>query len=273
LVIVKPAPPQSEIMLSPDWIRQRVVELTVCAVFLTRMPLPTPAVIGKGDVSSGLWAAPVVGAAVGVFGAAVYGLMHLLHVPDVLAATLAVAATVAATGALHEDGLADVADGFGGGATRERKLAIMRDSRIGTYGVCALVLSFMLRVGALASLDAPAVVALALIAAHAAARAPMPAFMRLIPPARADGMSAEAGEPPRASAIAASLLGVAILIVCLGLSIGLIAAVLVTCGFAVMAWLCRRQIGGQTGDVLGALEQLGEVVVLLVAATAAQGLH
>lgn len=260
-------------MRLPDWIRQRAAEFTVCAIFLTRMPLPAPAVIAKGDVSRALWVAPVVGSAVGAFGALVYWVMHILHVPDVLAATLAVAATVAATGALHEDGLADVADGFGGGATRERKLAIMRDSRIGTYGVCALVLSFMLRVGALASLDAPAVVALALIAAHAAARAPMPAFMRLVPPARADGLSAEAGEPPRASAIAACLLGVAILIVCLGLSIGPIAAVLVACGFAVMAWLCRRQIGGQTGDVLGALEQLGEVVVLLVAAAAAQGLH
>jgi adenosylcobinamide-GDP ribazoletransferase len=272
-MIVKATPPQSEIMHFPDWIRQRAAELSICAIFLTRMPLRAPAVIGKGDVSRALWAAPVVGAAVGVFGAAVYWLMHSLHVPDFLAATLAVAATVAATGALHEDGLADVADGFGGGATRERKLAIMRDSRIGTYGVCALMLSFMLRVGALASLGAPVAVALALIAAHAAARAPMPAFMRLVPRARADGTSAEAGEPPRASAIAAGLLGAAALIVCFGLSIGLIAAVLVACGFAVMAWLCRRQIGGQTGDVLGALEQLGEVVVLLVAAAAAPGLH
>jgi adenosylcobinamide-GDP ribazoletransferase len=272
-MIVKPAPRQSEIMLFPDWIRQRAAELTICAIFLTRMPLPAPKVIGKGDVSRALWAAPVVGGAVGVFGAAVYWLMHILHVPDFLAATLAVAATVAATGALHEDGLADVADGFGGGVTRERKLAIMRDSRIGTYGVCALVLSFMLRVGALANLGAPVVVGMALIAAHAAARAPMPDFMRLVPPARTDGLSAGAGEPPRASAVAACLLGVAILIVCLGASIGLIAALVVACGFAVMALLCRRQIGGQTGDVLGALEQLGEVVVLLVAAAAAQGLH
>jgi adenosylcobinamide-GDP ribazoletransferase len=273
LMIVKAAPQQSEIMRFSDWIRQRAAELTICAIFLTRMPLPAPAVIAKGDVSRALWAAPVVGGVVGAFGATVYGLMHILHVPDFLAATLAAAATVVATGALHEDGLADVADGFGGGATCERKLAIMRDSRIGTYGVCALVLSFMLRVGALASLGAPAAVALALIAAHAAARAPMPAFMRLVPPARTDGLSAGAGEPPRASAIAAWLLGIAVLIACLGPSIGLIAALLLACGFAVMAWLCRRQIGGQTGDVLGALEQLGEVVVLLVAAAAAQGLH
>ena len=126
----------------------------------------------------------------------------------------------------------------------------------------------MLRVGALASLGGPVVVAMALIAAHAAARAPMPAFMCLVPPARPDGLSAQAGRPPPASAIAASLLGIAVLLACLGLAAGLVAALLVACGFAAMAWLCGRQIGGQTGDVLGALEQLGEVTVLLVAAAA-----
>jgi adenosylcobinamide-GDP ribazoletransferase len=260
-------------MVFPDWFRQRTAELSICAIFLTRMPLPAPTAIVKGDVSRALWAAPVVGSAVGAVGAAVYWLMHILHVPDFPAAALAVAATVAATGALHEDGLADVADGFGGGATRERKLEIMRDSRIGTYGVCVLALSFMLRVGALASLGAPALAATALIAAHAAARAPMPVFMRLVPPARADGMSAEAGEPPRASAIAAGVLGIVALLVCLGPAFGLVAVLLVACGFAVVAWLCRRQIGGQTGDVLGTLEQLGEVIVLLVAAAAVQGFH
>lgn len=260
-------------MLILNWIHQRTAELSVCVIFLTRMPLRAPKTIVRGEVSRALWAAPVVGSAIGAFGAAVYWLTHILHVPDFSAATLAIAATVAATGALHEDGLADVADGFGGGATRERKLEIMRDSRIGTYGVCALVLSFMLRVGALASLGAPALVAIALIAAHAAARAPIPAFMRLIPPARTDGMSADAGEPPRVSAIAAGVLGIAVLMVCLGPVAGLAAALLLACGFTVVAWTCRRQIGGQTGDVLGALEQLGEMVVLLVAAAAAQGFH
>jgi adenosylcobinamide-GDP ribazoletransferase len=269
LVIVKSISSKSQIMVFPEWVRQRTAELNICAIFLTRMPLPMPATIVQGEMSRALWAAPLVGSVVGAVGAAVYWLMHILHVPDLPAAALAVVATVAVTGALHEDGLADVADGFGGGATRERKLEIMRDSRIGAYGVCALVLSFMLRVGTLASLGSPTLLALALIAAHAAARAPMPAFMRLVPPARADGMSAQAGEPPRASAVAAGVLGIAVLMACLGLAAGLVAALLVACGFAAMAWICRRQIGGQTGDVLGALEQLGEVVVLLAAA--AQG--
>ena len=102
-----------------------------------------------------------------------------------------VAATVLVTGCLHEDGLADTADGFGGGGSKERKLEIMRDSRSGAYGVAALVLSILLRVGAIASLVDPALVAAALIAAHAGARAAMPVFMAAVPRARHDGLSAK----------------------------------------------------------------------------------
>src|SRR6266702_2409891 len=207
LVIVKSISSKSQIMVFPDWVRQRTTELEVCVIFLTRMPLPMPMTIVKGDVSRALWAAPVVGSAVGAVGAAVYWLMHLLHVPDFPAAALAVVATVAATGALHEDGLADVADGFGGGATRERKLEIMRDSRIGTYGVCALILSFLLRVFAIAELGDNATVLPALIAAHAGGRACIPVFMQIVPPARADGLSADAGVPSSAVSLAAALTG------------------------------------------------------------------
>ena len=96
----------------------------------------------------------------------VYAVAHKIGSPPWVAAALAVAATLAVTGCLHEDGLADTADGFGGGDTRERKLDIMRDSRIGTYGVCALTLSILLRVSAIASLGNPIVVLWALIAAH-----------------------------------------------------------------------------------------------------------
>ncbi|MBN8881520.1 MAG: adenosylcobinamide-GDP ribazoletransferase, partial [Salana multivorans] len=102
---------------------------------------------------------------------------------------LALAAGMAATGCLHEDGLSDVADGFGGGKTREHKLEIMRDSRIGTYGTAALGLSLLLRWSALAGLAGPVEVLAALIAAHCASRALLGAFMHLLPRARADGGS------------------------------------------------------------------------------------
>jgi adenosylcobinamide-GDP ribazoletransferase len=173
--------------------------------------------------------------------------------------------TLLATGCLHEDGVADAADGFGGGETRERKLDIMRDSRIGTYGVCALIVALILRVGVLASFFSSGSAAWALIASHAGARAAMMAFMFLVPPARRDGLSSDAGQPPIESAGVAAALGFVISAICLGLAHAVIAAILLAIVIAVMAWLSRRQIGGQTGDVLGAVEQIAEITILLVA--------
>jgi adenosylcobinamide-GDP ribazoletransferase len=248
------------------WVQRRVHELSVALTFLTRLPVNHAAPVDKGELSSALWCAPLVGVVVGCAGAIVYWLAQAMNVPPLAAAALAVAATVLVTGALHEDGLADVADGFGGGGTRERKLEIMRDSRIGTYGVCVLILSFVLRIAALASFGDAGLVAAALVAAHAAARAPIAAFMALVPPARIDGLSADAGRAPQSSAAVAVLLGFLALVIGLGFGSGVIAAILLCAGFGLMAWLCNRQIGGQTGDVLGALEQIGEIAVVVVAA-------
>lgn len=232
--------------------------------FCTRLPLagaPPGASLARAA-----WTFPLVGALVGALGAVLYWLADGAGLDPFVSATLAVAATVAVTGCLHEDGLADTADGFGGGSTKEHKLEIMRDSRSGAYGVSALVLSMLLRVGAVASLVEPALAAVALIAAHAGARAVMPMFMLILPQARQDGLSASAGTPPVSSAVIAVLLGLLALALCLGPGIGLVAALLVAAGFGVMAWLSLRQIGGQTGDVLGAVEQLSEILILLVAA-------
>ena len=205
---------------------------------------------------------------IGAIGGACYALAYAMHIPPFAAASVAIAATMAVTGCLHEDGLADVADGFGGGSTRERKLAIMRDSRIGTYGVCAVVLSLVMRIGALASLGSPEAVTMALVCAGAAGRAALPAFMMMVPPARTDGMSAYAGVPPPISAVTAMLLGAAVLFGVFGVVLGLAALAALAVGFVLLAWLCKRQINGQTGDVLGTLEQIGEVTVLLAAAAA-----
>jgi hypothetical protein len=119
--------------------------------------------------------------------------------PPLLAALIAVAATVAVTGALHEDGLADTVDGFGGGGDRERKLQIMRDSRIGTYGVVALVLALGARVVALASFEDDADAIAALVLCQAASRALIVAVMRRAPLARSDGLAASAGRPTQAT--------------------------------------------------------------------------
>src|SRR5262249_47763659 len=128
-----------------------VADLKGAVSFSTRLPLRPDAPMTGSDVARAVWALPVAGALVGLVGAVVYVIAYRLGAPPLAAAALTLAATVVATGGLHEDGLADVADGFGGGNTRERKLEIMDDSRIGTYGTCALVLSLLVRAGAIAA--------------------------------------------------------------------------------------------------------------------------
>jgi adenosylcobinamide-GDP ribazoletransferase len=189
-----------------------------------------------------------------------------MGLPSDPAAALALAATVLVSGALHEDGLADTADGLGGGESREQKLEIMRDSRIGTYGACALILSMIARWSALATIAEPAEVAMALLVTHAAARAALPAFMWLIPPARPDGLSAGAGQPPSQSAIIAVGLGILCLVIGFGPGKAIMGLILLSIGALIWGFIATRQIGGQTGDILGALEQAGEIVVLLMAA-------
>jgi adenosylcobinamide-GDP ribazoletransferase len=169
---------------------------------------------------------------------------------------------------LHEDGLADTVDGLCGGGDRETKLAIMRDSRLGAFGGLALMLSVALRAAALAQLGEALHAALALIAAHAASRALLPMAMRLSAPARAEGLAAAAGRPGSAAAIAAVVIGAAIALAALGPTRGAFALGLAAVAVAAAAMLARRQIGGHTGDILGACQQVAEIVILLVAARA-----
>jgi adenosylcobinamide-GDP ribazoletransferase len=256
-------------MTPRERLRDFATDLKIGILFSTRLPLVHAAPVGGAEIARASWALPVAGALVGLCGALVYWLAHKLGLPPLVAAALALAATVAITGCLHEDGLADTADGFGGGDTRERKLEFMRDSRIGSYGACALMLSLILRIGALAAIADPALAAAALIAAHTAARATMPLFMVLVPAARDDGLSADAGRPSLARATVAAVLGLIALGFGLSLSGAFIAVLLLILASAALAWLCMRQIGGQSGDVLGALEQSGEILILLTAAATA----
>jgi adenosylcobinamide-GDP ribazoletransferase len=240
-------------------------DLAVAIAFYTRLPVRPAAPVDGAAVARASWCAPLVGALIGALAGLAYWAAWRLNLPPFVCAALAVAAGMLLTGALHEDGLADTADGFGG-TTRERALDIMRDGRIGAFGTCALVICLTLRIGALADLPRAALVAWALVGAHAAGRAALPAFMRLVPPARADGLSATAGAPSRERAAVAAATGFVLLWIALGLRNALIALLLVRVAAVVMAWLARRKIGGQTGDVLGAVEQVSETLVLLVTA-------
>jgi adenosylcobinamide-GDP ribazoletransferase len=249
-----------------DWVGRLTRDLSVALAFYTRLPLPYDRAFTGEDLARASWAAPIAGAVVGAVGALAYGLAHAAGLGALPASGLALAATLAFTGALHEDGLADSADAFGATASPEERLVIMRDSRIGTFGACALILSIALRWAALASVTSPTRAAAVLIAAHAGARAVPPLLMLLIPPARPDGLSAAAGLPPADSVAAAAVLGLTALILALGLANALIAAALLALCLFAMRRLALNKIGGQSGDVLGALEQVCEVVVLLVAA-------
>jgi len=252
--------------------------LTACA-FLTRLPIAGFAQAeaasktgsAAGNLARATRAFPLVGLVVGAIGWAVCSIALSLGLPTMATALLALLATVLATGALHEDGLADTADGLGGGRDTAAKLAIMRDSRSGAFGVLALLFSVGLRAAALASLAEAASLSTvgcgaALIAAHAVSRASMPLLMRFLEPARSDGLGAGAGRPDDGAALWCLIIAIIVAILALGLGRGL-AALLVTAALvALLGALARRQIGGYTGDVLGAAQQIGEIAMLLTAA-------
>jgi adenosylcobinamide-GDP ribazoletransferase len=240
-------------------------DTAVALRFFTRLPVGKPGLNATLDIDRIAWAAPVAGVVVGLIGGLVLALATLLGLPPLLRAGLATAALVVAAGALHEDGLADVADGFGGGGTRARKLEIMRDSRIGAYGAIAIALALILRIGALAAaLDGGfwrAGSSLVLVAALSRAAALTP--LALLPPARADGAGAAAGRLD-SNALAAAwgsalVVAVALGLVALGLADALLAALMSGAGALFMVALARRAIGGHTGDVAGAAQQCSEI--------------
>jgi adenosylcobinamide-GDP ribazoletransferase len=235
--------------------------------FYSRLPIGAgaQAPLDFARMSSAL---PIAGAVIGATGAAALLLARLCHLPSLVCALVSVAALVLATGALHEDGLADVADGFGGGATRESKLAIMRDSRVGAYGVLALCFSVLFRVAALASIveRSAMLAAFTLVFAGAVSRVAGLAPMLRLPPARVEGLGATIAPPSRAKWIrawfAAAIFGVAPWLAGAGLSQIAVAIVAAFAAAALIASLAKREIGGYTGDVLGAAQQLAEIAIL-----------
>lgn len=248
----------------PD--RPLVADVLLCLGFFTRLPLPGHP--QHRSFTNALWAAPLAGLVVGSVAGLAGALALWFSLPPGAVAVLALAASILVTGALHEDGAADVADGFGGGRTRGDKLTIMRDSRIGSYGTLALVLSALARWSALAAIVAAGggwALLFALIAAHAGSRAVLPAFASIVPPARTDGLSAGLGVIGTNVALGALGLGFLTLLP-LGLGFALLSSLLLGMLFMLMSALARHQLGGQTGDVLGALQQSSEIVLLFTAA-------
>lgn len=253
-----PAPPR-------PGLPRLVQDAALAVVFLTRVPLPLRGPLADGAAARAMGWFPLVGALVGLAGGLVFALAGLAHLPPLTAALLALASTVWLTGGLHEDGAADVADGFGGGRDRARKLEIMRDSRVGSYGVLALVFSVALRASALAAIAEPGPVVAALVVAGALSRCGLAAVALLLPPARRDGLAVAQGRPGLPTTLLVLALGGLTALALLGW-VG-VCAIAATAGAAwLVAATARRQIGGHTGDVFGTVQQAGEVAVLLTVA-------
>ena len=227
---------------------------------LTRLPVPSIDPAGTHGANAA-WAWPLAGLVVGGLGALVASLAFLAGLPAPVAALAFVATQVAATGALHEDGLADSLDGLWGGWDRTRRLEIMSDSRIGAYGVVGLVLTLGLRWQLWALAIGAGALWPAALALGLASRAPMAVLSAALPFARPDGLSRSVGRPSPRAAAGAGLIG----------ALGLIplgwAAPVVLAGICAVAWawarIARARIGGQTGDILGAVQQLSEIAGLL----------
>jgi adenosylcobinamide-GDP ribazoletransferase len=245
---------------------QRVLAaLAAAAIFLTRLPLTVPGPVDASLFGRAMGWFPAIGAARGRAAGLAFGLLGGLGLPPLLAATLTVTLLVVVTGGLHEDGLADTADGFGGGGSRERKLEIMRDSRLGSFGGLALVLSVALRVAALAALPSTWAAIKVLVVAGAVSRAAMVALSHWLPPARADGLSATLGGPARGATLLALALAGGVAFLVLGITAPPVLAAAAAVTFAAMR-VARGQIGGQTGDVLGATQQVVDIAVMVMLA-------
>lgn len=243
-------------------------EARLCLGFLTRVPVFSIEYSGHSSLAGACWAFPVVGVCIGLVAAIALWLANGFGLASELAALLAVASLILLTGALHEDGLADTADGFGLGGDKEKRLAAMRDPRIGVFGMVALMVVFAARWTALADLVAISFAqgATAMIAAAAISRGILPYVMHTVANARSDGLSAAAGRPEAQPALIALAIAAVVAMFAFGFG-GTVLVALVTglLTFAIVA-VARRLIGGQTGDVLGAIQQVSEAAILITAA-------
>ena len=250
--------PQSSPLLDPG-------DPGAALALLTRLPAPFAA-HSRGAAAA--WAWPLVGMVVGGLAALVAGIAGWLGLGSGPQAALALLTLALATGGLHHDGLADMADGIWGGRDRARRLEIMRDSRVGSYGVLALGLVALLGWSALAQIAEAGPLWPAMLIAGAGSRAAMAGAMAALPHARADGLARLTGRPRwTAVTIAATL---ALAAAALLSPAALVPGLLATLGLAALvAMIARRALGGQTGDVLGAVQMVTETGLWLTFAALA----
>jgi len=236
------------------------IDLPAALGLLTRLPIVVDGekAVARGAASA--WAYPLVGVIIGVICATAATLFIAIGLPAGIVAGLILALSAVLTGAMHEDGLADSADGLWGGWDKARRLAIMKDSHIGVYGVCAIALSLLLRWLALSTIVAMGAYWVALIAIGALSRCAMVVVMATLLPARNSGLGKSVGRSPANTTWLAIAIGIGVAVLT-GYPLLVLFAALATlaCG-----WIASAKIGGQTGDILGATQQVTEIVTLIV---------
>ncbi|WP_341365534.1 adenosylcobinamide-GDP ribazoletransferase [Yoonia sp. BS5-3] len=236
-----------------------IVDLPAALGLLTRLPVALNTERATARGAAAVWTYPLVGALMGVILASAAALMNAIGLPHGIIAALVLALSVILTGAMHEDGLADSADGLWGGWEPARRLEIMKDSHIGVYGVCAIALTLLLRWMALTLIVSLGAYWTALIVVGALSRTGMVGLMAILPHARSSGLSHAVGRPPERAVWLALAIAAVIALLCGFLwliPVALIAAL--SC-----AAIARMKIGGQTGDILGATQQITEIAMLL----------
>jgi adenosylcobinamide-GDP ribazoletransferase len=236
-------------------------DVTGALAVLTRLPLPD-AWTALPLRARSVWAFPLVGVLVGAVAGGGYVAMRLALPPE-MAAVVALALAMLLTGALHEDGLADCCDALGG-RSRERRLEILRDSRIGAFGTLGLLASVLFRWSALVDVGETADVVLSLIVAHAGSRAAIAVPLAMLAPARDNGQAAGLGRPSVPALLLTLAVAAAVLFAAWG-SLGLAAGLIAVAVAAIASGIARRLLGGHTGDVLGAVQQLCECALLAAA--------
>jgi adenosylcobinamide-GDP ribazoletransferase len=243
------------------WVQQFFLSMT----FLTRVAMPVRGDAGAMPLAQCIWAFPLVGMFVGLSCAMIYLVCLLLSISPLIAGLLTLLFQVVLTGGLHEDGLADTADGLGG-RDQAHKLAIMHDSRIGSYGVLALVLFMSMRAQSLAGFVNYAPTIWGFMAAGAISRSVMGIMMYLLPPVKVEGLAAGAGRPSVAQAVAAAAISFIPLAGFGDMYIFIVCVCVATITLVMAADYIRRHFGGITGDLLGAVQVVTETFLLITLA-------
>jgi adenosylcobinamide-GDP ribazoletransferase len=240
--------------------RPEVHDIWAAFSLLTRLPVPVDHARAGERAAVATWAYPIVGTAVGALTGLAVSIAMALLLPSGFAAAIGLLAAVAFTGAMHEDGLADCADGFWGGHERTRRLEIMKDSSIGAYGAVVLIVFLLAEWSAVEALVFSYPI-LTFAGVGAISRLPMVFAMWVMPNARDNGLAAGVGMPPALSVQIATGITLVIALASMGW-VGIVAMVFAVLAAFIVGGIAHAKIEGYTGDVLGAMQKCAALAVL-----------